>query len=129
MFHIETRSISVPLGLFLDGNDFSSDAIEKGRNQYYQKQLANQLTNQANEILSILSSTLNIHLNIGQKSMTNTPNVYMSMETISINELSNKTIQQIGSAQIQLPSKFNSSLNANSTLSLRVCENDFLSNE
>ena len=121
MLDIEPPLISVPLGLFLDGNDFSYDAIEKGRNQYYQKQLANQLASQANQILSLLSSALNTHLNIGQKSIINTPNVYMSMETISMNKLSNKNIQQVGSAQIQLPSQFNSSLNNNSTLSLRVC--------
>ena len=58
--------------LFVDGNDFSSEAVEKGRNLYYQKQLANQITNQVNEMISKLTSTLNIHLNIGQEFIMNT---------------------------------------------------------
>ena len=99
----------------------SYDAIQKGRNEYYQKQLATQLTSQMNEILSLLSSSLSIHLNIGQNSSINTPNVYMSLETVSADRLLNKRIEQVGSAQIQLPSQFNSTLDRNSTLSLRVC--------
>ncbi len=51
----------------------------------------------------------------------------MSLETISANSLSNKTIQQIGNAQISLPANFNSSLNYNQSLSLRVCLFLFLS--
>ena len=112
------------LDVFLDGNDFSHDAIEKGRNEYFQKQLANQLTNQMNEILSLLTSAMSIHLNIGQKSIINTPNAYISMETISAEELLNKKIHQVGNAQIQLPSQFNSNFDRNSTLSLRVCSED-----
>lgn len=107
------------VGVFLDGSDFSYESVRKGRNEYYQKQLASQLTGQMNAILSLLSSAMNIHLNIGQNSIINTPNVYMSLETISADELANKSIQQVGSAQIQLPSQFNSSLDRNSTLSLR----------
>ena len=113
------------LGVFLDGNDFSHDAVEKGRNEYYQKQLANQLTDQMNEILSLLTSAMSIHLNIGQRSTINTPNAYMSTETISAEGLLNKNIQQVGNAQIQLPSQVNSNFNGNSTLSLRVCLEDW----
>ena len=112
--------------LFVDGNDFSSDSIEKGRNLFYQKQLAAEMRSRMNEILVLLSSSMNIHLNIGQNSTINTPNVYLSMETISSNGLINKKIEQVGNAQIQLPSQFNLTLNANSTFSLRVCsENNF----
>ena len=112
------------LGLFLDGNDFSQEAIEKGRNEYYQKQLADQLTTKVNEILSLLSSAMDIHLNIGQKSIINTANAYMSTETISADGLLNKNIQQVANAQIQLPSQFNSNLSRDSPLSLRVCSED-----
>ena len=115
-------------GLFVDGNDFSSDSIEKGRNLFYQNQLASEMRSRMNEILLLLSSSLNIHLNIGQNSTINTPNVYLSMETISSNGLINKKIEQVGNAQIQLPSQFNLTLNQNSTFSLRVCfENIFSS--
>ena len=68
---------------------------------------------------------MNIHLNIGQRSTINTPNAYMSMETISADGLLNKMIQQVENAQIQLPSQFNSNFDGNSTLSLRVCSEDW----
>ena len=58
------------LGVFLDGNDFSQEAIENGGNEYYRKQLANQM----NGIISLLTSAMNIHLNIlllVEKSLTN----------------------------------------------------------
>jgi hypothetical protein len=42
--------------LFSDENDFSWKTIEKNRNIYYQKQLANQIMTQVNEITSLLSS-------------------------------------------------------------------------
>ena len=109
------------LDLFADGNDVSYEAIEKGRNIYYQKELANQLSNQMNKILSTLTSALNIHLNIDQGLVLNTPNVFMSLETISAGTLVNKKIQQVGTAQISLPMKFNPNISNNSTISLRVC--------
>ena len=40
--------------------------------------------NQMNEIISLLSSSLNIHLNIGQDSIVDTSQVFMSLETQSI---------------------------------------------
>jgi hypothetical protein len=88
---------------------------------YYQNQLAIQLLNQINEITSLLTSALHIHLNIGQYSIMNTSMAFMSLETISSETLLNKQIQQIGNAQINFPSKFNSNLNNNSRISLRVC--------
>lgn len=107
--------------LFVDGNDFSSESIERGRNLFYQKQLANEMTHRMNEILSLLSSSMNIHLNMGQHSIINTPNVYLSMEIVSTNGLINKTIEQVGNAQIEFPSELNLSVNENSTISVRVC--------
>ena len=104
----------------LEGNDFSDESIEKSRNRYYQKQLANQLNSQMNEILSVLSSVMNIHLNIGQNSIIDTPNAFMSLETVSTETLSNKIIQQVGSAQIHLSAILKSNLNNDSTISLRV---------
>ncbi len=117
-------SIFIYLDLFLDRNDFSYEAIQLGRNIYYQKQLANQITNQMNQILSLLSSAINIHLNIGQNLIINTPNVFMSLETISPEAILNKNIQQVGNAQIHLPSKLNS--NNNSTILIRVCLDYFI---
>ena len=74
-----------------------------------------------NKILSLLTSSINIHLNIGQNSIIDTPNVYMSLEKILLQTLSNKNIQQVANAQINLPSKLNSNITNNSIISLRVC--------
>ncbi|CAF4409525.1 unnamed protein product, partial [Adineta steineri] len=76
--------------LFADGNDFSWKTIEKGRNTYYQKQLATTISNQMNEIISLLTSTLNIHINIGQNLTIKTPSAFMWLESISIESVSNR---------------------------------------
>ena len=72
-----------------------------------------------NEILSLLTSTMSIHLNSGQRLIINSPNmfIYMSMEMISAEGLLNK--------KIQLPSQFSSNFDRSSTLSLRVCSEDY----
>ncbi|CAF4160578.1 unnamed protein product, partial [Adineta steineri] len=105
--------------LFADGNDFSWKTIEKGRNTYYQKQLATTISNQMNEIISLLTSTLNIHINIGQNLTINTPSAFMWLESISIESVSNRQIQQVGNAQINIPDHFNSNISNNSTVMLR----------
>ncbi len=108
------------IDLFADGNDFSWETIQKGRNTYYQKQAANQIINQVNELISLLTSTLNIHINIGQNLTINTSSAFMSLATVSISSLSNKQIQQVGNAQVRIPSNFNSNISNSSTVSLRV---------
>jgi hypothetical protein len=72
---------------------------------------------QVTEIISLLTSDLNIHLNLGQDLAINTAQVFFSLETLLMQSLSNKTIQQIGHAQIHIPSVFNK----NKMISLRVC--------
>ncbi len=69
-------------------------------------------------MISLLSSTLNIQINIGQSSVINTSDVLMSMETLSSKSVSNKIIQPIGNARIQFPSNLN--LNNSGPVSLRV---------
>jgi hypothetical protein len=73
-----------------------------------------------NEVVSLLSSSININLNIGQNSKINTSQVFMSLETQSLESLSNKLVKQVGNGQIQLPQNFNSNLNNNSKISIRV---------
>jgi len=94
------------------------ETIEKNRNLYYQKQVANQIITQSTETISLLTAALNIHLNIGQNFIMNTSSIFMLLETISFQSLSNKFIQQIENTQIHLPSTIN---NNNSTISIRVC--------
>jgi hypothetical protein len=73
-----------------------------------------------NEVVSLLSSSININLNIGQNSKINTSQVFMSLERQSLESLSNKLVRQVGNAQIQLPENFNSNLSTNSKISIRV---------
>jgi hypothetical protein len=68
-------------------------------------------------MISSLTSALNIHLNIGQNSTLNTSAAFMSLETLSIQLLSNKQIQQVGNAQIHLPTL---NINQNRTVLLQV---------
>jgi hypothetical protein len=112
---------SIFIDLFADGNDFSWEAIEKGRNIYYQKQLANQIISQVNEIISLLTSSLRIHLNTGQETIMNTSGVFMSLETRSIESLSNKVITQVGDSQIHLPPTVKANITDNQAVSIRVC--------
>ncbi|CAF4173255.1 unnamed protein product, partial [Adineta steineri] len=105
------------LNLFADGNDFSWGTIQKNRNIYYQEQLANQITNQMNDLKSLLTSSLNIYLNVGQNILINTSQVFMSLETKANEFLSNKFTQSISNAQIQVPQNLN--LTNNSKISIR----------
>ncbi len=108
--------------MFADGNDFSWETIEKNRNLYYQKQTSDQISDQSRNTISLLTSILNIHLNINQNETINTSSVFMSLETLSsIESLQNKIIQPIGNAQINLPSNFNSTITNNQPISLQVC--------
>jgi hypothetical protein len=68
-----------------------------------------------------MTDSLMVHLNIGQNQTMNTSSVFLSVETTSIESLSNKVIQQAGNAQIRIPSSFNLSTNDNTSISLRVC--------
>jgi len=119
--------MAICVDLFADGNDFSWETIQKNRNIYYQKQLANEIINQMNEVVSLLSSSLNIHLNIGQDIIMNTSQVFMSLETQSFESLSNKLVKQVGNGQIEFPSSFNANISNNPTISIRVCLLSFFS--
>ena len=64
---------------------------ENEKNIYQQKKLANQIENQMKEVISRLNSILNIHLNVGQQSIVNTSEVLMSLQSETIESLSNRT--------------------------------------
>lgn len=61
------------------------------------------MTAKINQMMSLLTSTLNLHINIGQHSQINTSEVFMSIESLSSQSLSNKSIEQISNAHIQFP--------------------------
>jgi len=67
---------------------------ENEKNLYQQKKLANQIQNQVKEMISHLNLILNIHLNIGQQSIVNTSEVFMSLQSETIEYLSNQQFAQ-----------------------------------
>jgi hypothetical protein len=100
------------LDLFADGNDFSWETIQKGRNIYYQKQMSNQINDQTIETISLLTSSSNIHLNLGQNSAINTSQIFVSFEKMLFQSLKNN--------QIFVSAKLNSTVNDNDTTLVRV---------
>ena len=52
-----------------------------------QKELADSLNNKRNQIIFILTSSLNLHLNLGQNYSIQTPQVFLSLQTISLQSL------------------------------------------
>ncbi|CAF1216235.1 unnamed protein product, partial [Adineta ricciae] len=105
--------------LFANGDDFSWETIQKSRIIYYQKQTANTISNQAKETMSLLTNALNLHLNIGQNLTMNTSAVFMSLETLQLESLANKSTRQAENAYIHIPSNLQVNLSANSAVSLR----------
>ena len=108
------------LGLFADGDDFSLETIQRNRVIYYQKQLANEIKFKMTEVISLLTSTLNIHLNVGQDFAIETSQVIMTFETKSTQSLSSSLTKTIGNGQVKLPNNFTSSLIVNDKIFIRV---------
>jgi len=74
----------------------------------FQKELADSLNDKLNQMIFILTSSLNLHLNLGQNYSIETPQVFLSLQTISLQSLLNR---------MNLSS---SNLNPNQTVSFRV---------
>jgi len=74
----------------------------------FQKELADSLNEKRNQMIFILTSSLNLHLNLGQNYSIETPQVFLSLQTISLQSLLNR---------MNLSS---SNLNPNQTVSFRV---------
>jgi len=74
----------------------------------FQKELADSLNEKLNRMIFLLTSSLNLHLNFGQNYSIETPQVFLSLETISLQSLLNR---------MNLSS---SNLNPNQTVSFRV---------
>ena len=121
---ISSRMHSLPhhftrLDLFADGDDFSWQTIQTGRNRYYQRQLSNQIELRTTATLNLLTNALKVHLNVGQNITINTSAIFISLETLSLTALSRRTVYQSEGAHMQLPSIMQ--INANSTpILLRV---------
>ncbi|CAF4387655.1 unnamed protein product, partial [Adineta steineri] len=70
-------------------------------------------------MISLLTSSLNIHLNIGQNSIMNTSQSFISLETISIESLKDRLVKQVENAQFSIPSSYILNTTSNSSISLR----------
>ncbi|CAM4770288.1 unnamed protein product [Rotaria magnacalcarata] len=107
------------LKLFIGGDDFSWEAIQKSRNLYCQMKVSNKIAAQFNETLAAVTTALNIHLNIAQSTIINTAAVFISLERTTMASLSSKLIRQVGTGQIRMSSIFDSNLTENSSILLR----------
>ena len=94
--------------------------IEQRRNLAFQKKVSRQVTEQMNDLTSLLTQGLNIHLNIGQQFHVKTPSVFMSTEILSVDALINKVIHFVDNARVRLPKTSNRSVNGTERTSLRV---------
>ena len=90
------------------------------RNLFEQKQLAERVNREMNELISLVTRSLNFRLNVEQHFTVDSPAVFMSLERLTTESLSNKEIQMVGNAFLRLPSTLNISLNDTSSPSLRV---------
>ena len=90
------------------------------RNVFEQRQLASRVNKQMNELISLLTRSLNIHLNVGQHFQVNSSAVFLTVESLTGESLSNKQISTVDNALLRLPSTWNISLNDISNPSLRV---------
>jgi hypothetical protein len=68
----------------------------------------------------MIANALSVHLNIEQSLIIDTASVIFSLQRITINTLSNKTIQLNGNTQIRFPSTINLNLSQDSSVLLQV---------
>ena len=115
LFHFLTRPTSLD-----PAEDLSSVETNRIESLRSQQVLSNQVMGEMNALMSLLTSGLNLYLNIGQNFTLNSSAAFMSMETLSAESLLNKQIQPIGNARLRLPSRLNLSLDPNLRHSLRV---------
>lgn len=114
------RIVDSLLDLFADGNDFSAETMDRNRNIFYQKELAKEIIDQTSAILSLVTQSLNIHLNLGQQFQLTNPSLVVSLETLTLSSLSKKEIQPIPGVQLRFPSTINASTSTNGSTSVRV---------
>jgi len=90
------------------------------KNAYFQNQLANQIQNQMNQLISRLTSVLKIHLNTGQQSIINTSEVFMSLEVYSSKSQLNSKVLMQTKLEPLAPFGNSKSLTANTNVSRSV---------
>ena len=108
----------------LDLKDSYADSgglsAEQSRNLYNQKQSANEIDSLVKQINSLIVSSLNIHLNLGQNVTLQNSQTFLTLQMISTGSLANKLVNLVGKAQFEIPSNFTLNTTTNSSISLRV---------
>jgi hypothetical protein len=102
--------------LFADGNDFSWTTMQRRRNLYYQKQLANQISEQLAAAISSMTRAMSIHLNTAQNLTINTSSISMTLGRSPLASLPMKVLQHFQPAEIRLPSNLYSNTTADDAL-------------
>ena len=121
--HPNQRCISLSLFLFEGVNGPLQERMslfDADRDVRSEKHLASRVMKEINASTSLLTRTLKIHLNLGQRFLINTSSVFISLETLSMQSLSEKGILEIDDARLRLPSTLNPSLNSSDSYLLRV---------
>lgn len=90
-------------------------------NLFEQKQAADIIGKHVKEIDLLITSSLNIHLNLGQYYLINTSQTFLTLEVMTIDLLKNKAIEQPGNARLEISSDLILDIPENTTIILRVC--------
>ena len=107
--------------LFANGDDFSWATLVKGRNAFYQKQMADQILRQADEATSLLTDALSIHLNVGQNFTMSTSSTFLALGKVSAESFSRRLRSQVAGGTVLLPSNlFSTNQTGNIPVSSRV---------
>jgi hypothetical protein len=112
---------SFHLDLFADGNDFSWETNDRGRNRFYQQRLATTIGQQAKEITSLLTQAMSIHLNRVQQWQMSTSSVFFSIESLPLGSLTNKDIEPMKDVRMRLPATLILNTTQTESLLIRVC--------
>jgi hypothetical protein len=92
--------------LFAENGDFSEATIERNRNLCNQRETAHTLTKQMNDLITRLTQSLQIHLNVAQSFAVNSSSTILALETVSsLAALANKQINLTGSVRLSMPSQ------------------------
>ena len=68
----------------------------------------------------MITSALNIHLNIEQSVILNTSSIIKTLKKMMVNTYSNQTIELSNNTKISIPDNLHFNLSENSTILLRV---------
>ena len=106
---------------FANGDDFSWTAIIKGRNAFFQKQIAEQVQRHVDEATSLLTDALSIHLNVGQNFTMSTSSTFLALGKVSAESFSHRLLSQVAGGTVLLPSNlFSTNQTSNIPVSSRV---------